>query len=313
MLSLSLEHKKHLFSFLSSETTLPKIIVIYGPTASGKSGLSVEIGRLLLEHGYFPEIISADSRQVYRGLDIGTGKILPSEMDGIPHHLLDIIDPNTKYSMIDYRRDFDNLPLWESENIVPILCGGTGLYIDAVLYDMAFPENPPDWKYRNELEAIRQEKGNEFLWNMLFEVDPEYAKELSPSNYRYIIRGLEVMRDTGRSKRESHNTKSLRFSPFFVTPYLDSPENRKFLYEKIDSRVQDMFNNGLIEEVKYNISSFTSHCPGLETIGYKEVVDYLEEKSTLEDAISLVQQHSRNYAKRQITWNKRYGCNLPII
>ena len=108
---------------------------------------------------------------------------------------------------------------------------------------MAFPENPPDWKYREELELIRAEKGNEHLWNMLFEVDPDYAKELSPSNYRYIIRGLEVIRDTGKSKRESHHTKQLRFDPFFLTPYSDSPENRRTLYEKINLRVALMFNN----------------------------------------------------------------------
>lgn len=106
---------------------------------------------------------------------------------------------------------------------------------------MAFPENPPDWKYREELENMRKDKGDKFLWDMLFEVDPEYAKELSPSNYRYIIRGLEVMRDTGKSKRESHNTKTLRFSPFFLTPYTDSEINRKVLYEKINARVSSMF------------------------------------------------------------------------
>ena len=307
------EIKSRLLWYLESDTFLPKMVVIYGPTASGKSGFAIEIAKFLRENGSSPEIISADSRQIYRWLDIGTGKIQKDEMEWIPHHMLDIIDVSEKYSMIDFRRDVDTLPVWWKSNIVPILCGGTGLYIDSVLYDMDFPENPPDWEYRKELEVIRSEKGNEFLWNMLFAVDPEYARELAPSNYRYIMRWLEVMRDTGKSKRESHNTKRLRFAPFFVTPYEDSTDNRKELYKKIDARVASMFNNWLLEEVIYNIKQFGAHCPGLETIGYKEVVDYLEWKTSLETAITLVQQHSRNYAKRQITWNKRYAHSWSTI
>ena len=307
------EYKEYLTSFLARPHDLKKIIVVYWPTASGKSSLAVEVGKYLKKCGYNPHIISADSRQVYRGLNVGTGKITKDEMGWIPHHMLDVIDPSEKYSMIDFRRDVDALPLWEDEKNIAILCGWTGLYLDAVLYDMAFPENPPDWKYREELELIRAEKGNEHLWNMLFEVDPDYAKELSPSNYRYIIRGLEVIRDTGKSKRESHHTKQLRFDPFFLTPYSDSPENRKVLYEKINLRVALMFNNWLIDEVIYNIEKFGAHCPGLETIGYKEVVDFLEGKTTREIALNLVQQHSRNYAKRQITWNKRYGSYNPTF
>lgn len=307
------EYKNTLDNFLKSRGWLPKIIVVYGPTACGKTALALDIAAELGTQWCNPQIISADSRQIYRWLDIGTGKVQEDEMEWIPHHMLDIIDVSEKYSMIDFRRDVDTLPVWWKSNIVPILCGGTGLYIDSVLYDMDFPENPPDWEYRKELEVIRSEKGNEFLWNMLFAVDPEYARELAPSNYRYIMRWLEVMRDTGKSKKESHNTKKLRFDPFFITPYTDSIENRKILYETIDRRVATMFSSWLLEEVIYNISKFGAHCPGLETIGYKEVVDYLEWKTSLETAITLVQQHSRNYAKRQITWNKRYAHSWSTI
>ena len=174
--------------------------------------------------------------------------------------MLDIIDPSAKYSMIDFRKDaylttalssrresvYTSSSLKEMGSggeVIPIICGGTGLYIDAVLYDMDAPENPPDWEYRKELEIIRQNEGNEKLWQMLYAVDPEYANELDVGNYRYIMRGLEVMRDTGKSKRESHGTKRLRFSPLFLTPYTDSPENRKALYGKIDTRVADMFEH----------------------------------------------------------------------
>jgi tRNA dimethylallyltransferase len=293
-------------TFLESDAPLPKIIIVYGSTASGKSAMAVEIAKHLKSEWYAPHIISADSRQVYTWLDIGTGKVTEAEMQGIPHHMLDVIEPSEKYSMIDYRRDVDNLAIWREKNIVAILCGGTGLYLDAVLYDMDFPENPPDWDYREELEKIRQNEWNEKLWQMLHEVDPGYASELSPSNYRYIIRGLEVIRDTGRSKRESHGTKKLRFSPFFLTPYTDSEEARKALYEKINLRVEWMLQDWLIEEVKQISEKYGAHCPGLETIGYAEVIDHLEGKISLEEAITLMQQHSRNYAKRQITWNKRY-------
>lgn len=298
--------KDLLSTYLKTETPLPKIIVVYGPTACGKTAISLEIAWYVRDLGYDPHIISADSRQIYRGLDIGTGKIRKEEMQGISHHMLDVIDPSEKYSMVDFRRDVDVLSFWQKEKIMPIVCGGTGLYIDAILYDMEYPDNPPDWDYRQELENIRAEKWNEYLWQMLHDVDPLYADELIPENYRYVMRGLEVIRDTWRSKRESHNTKKLRFSPLFLTPYTDSSDHRKYLYETINHRVESMFKNWLIEETTYNLQKFTSHCPGLDTIGYREVVEYIEWLHTLDETIALVAQHSRNYAKRQITWNKRY-------
>jgi tRNA dimethylallyltransferase len=294
--------------YIELVTPLPKIIVIYGPTACGKTALSLEIA------GYLgSEIISADSRQIYRSLDIGTGKIMESEMQWIPHHMIDIIDPSETYSMVDFRKDVDALWLFGSDEKtrkpanIPILCGGTGLYIDAILYDMDYPANPPDWGYREELEMIRVKEWNQKLWEMLYDVDPEYARGLEIGNYRYVMRGLEVMRDTGKSKRESYNTKTPRFSPIFLTPYTDSEENRKELYTRIDARVEKMFDDWLIEEVWYTTNKYNSHCPGLATIGYKEVVEYLEWIHTLEETIALVSQHSRNYAKRQITWNKKYA------
>ncbi len=291
--------------FLLSESLLPKIIVIYGPTACGKTTLSLEVA------GYLDtEIISADSRQIYRGLDIGTGKISWEEMQWVPHHMIDIIDPSEAFSMVDFAHM--SLPICEYmqiDNKIPIICWGTGLYIDALLYTMDYPDTPPDWWYRAELEEIRQKEWNQKLWNMLYSVDPAYANELIPENYRYVMRGLEVIRDTGKSKRDSYNTKKLRFSPLFLTPYADSIENRKDLYTRIDSRVQNMFISWLLDEVRYNADVYSSLCPGLATIGYKEVVEYLDWLYTLEDTIALVSQHSRNYAKRQITWNKKYSIS----
>lgn len=289
--------------FLKKDTEFPKIIVIYGPTACGKTALSIEVAKHIQS-----EIISTDSRQIYRHMDIGTGKITPEETQWIPHHMIDIIDPSEIFSVVDFTKMA--LPIInriQKEWKIPILCGGTGLYIDGILYEMAYPDTPPNWEYRAELETIRIEKWNHELWNMLEQIDSEYAHTLEIDNYRYVMRWLEVMKATGKSKFESLWKKNPRFSPLFITPYSDS--RRKQLYENIDQRVSNMFNNWLISEVEYNISIFTSKCPGLTTIGYREIVDALEWKMTLEAAKSLIQQRSRNYAKRQITWNKRYEPN----
>lgn len=293
--------------FLWSEQPFPKIIVIYGPTACGKTRLSLEVAKYTNS-----EIVSADSRQIYRGLDIGTGKITQAETEWIPHHMIDIIDPSITFSMVDFANHA--LPIIADiarKGKIPILCGGTGLYIDSILYEMDYPDTPPDWEYRDMLEMIRKNEGDEKLWNMLHEVDPDYADELLPENYRYVMRGLEVIRSTGKSKRESKNTKTPRFSPLFLTPYDD--KDRAILYDRINARVEKMFGDGLIDEVQHIIDIYTSNCPGLGTIGYKEVVEYLDWIRTLDETIALVSQHSRNYAKRQVTWNKRYWLNNCII
>lgn len=286
--------------FLKKETELPKIIVIYGPTACWKTALSIEVAQYIQS-----EIISTDSRQIYRNMNIGTGKITPEETQWIPHHMIDIIDPSKVFSVVDFTKMA--LPIIDriqKDWKIPILCGGTGLYIDGILFEMAYPDTPPNWEYREELETIRIEKWNQELWNMLERVDPEYAHTLEIDNYRYVMRWLEVMKETGRSKIESIWKKIPRFSPLFITPYSDT--NRQKLYDTIDLRVSEMFNTWLISEIEYIIEVFTSTCPGLTTIGYREIVDALEWKTTLEAAKSLIQQRSRNYAKRQITWNKRY-------
>lgn len=287
--------------FGKTNTGLPKIIVIYGPTACGKTALSLEVAKHL-----WSEIVSADSRQIYRYMNIWTGKIKKKEMQWIPHHMIDIIDPNVTFSVVDFVKMAIPIIEWiQSKWRIPILCGGTGLYIDGILNEMRYPDTPPNWEYRSELETIRQEKWNQELWNMLERVDPEYAHELEVWNYRYVMRGLEVLKETGRSKLESKWLKIPRFSPLFITPYSDN--NRESLYKTIDQRVSEMFNTWLIEEIEYIVNTFNSTCPGLTTIWYREIVAALEWNISLEQAKSLIQQRSRNYAKRQITWNKRYG------
>ena len=294
------KYREPLDEFIRSETRLPKVIVIYGPTACGKTALSLDIAEYIGS-----EIISTDSRQIYRHMDIWTGKIASEEMRKIPHHMIDIIDPSQVFSVVDFVKHA--LPIIEqiqNKWKIPILCGGTGLYIDGLLYEMGYPDTPPDWEYRAVLEDIRVAKWNQELWDMLEVIDPEYAHTLEVGNYRYVMRWLEVMRQTGESKMASVGKKTPRFTPLFLTPYNDT--ERATLYANIDRRVDKMFDSWLVREVEYNAELFSSNCPGLTTIGYREVVDALDWNITLAAAKALIQQRSRNYAKRQITWNKRY-------
>jgi tRNA dimethylallyltransferase len=298
--------QEKLDTWLLKENGKPKIVVVYGPTACGKSSFAVEIGKYLKWWGYSPFVISVDARQIYKWLNIWTGKIQESEMWNIPHCMLDTIDPSEATTVVDFKNQVEKLELWkdfQENKSIPILCGWTWLYIDSFIFKRSYPEIEPDWKMRNELEEFRAKNGNIALWEKLNEIDSEYAKELHPNNYHYVMRGIEVMQLTGKSKLSHIDVPALNYDTFFMTPY---DGNREKLYERINARVEDMFLNWLIEEVWYNINIFTSSAPGLKTIGYKEVADYLEWKITLEECKNLVKQHNRNYAKRQITWNKKY-------
>lgn len=298
--------KKHIETFLTNTRAHP-VIVIFGPTGSGKTVLSIKIAQHI-----GGEIVSVDARQIYRQMNIGTGKITPDEMNGVTHHMLDICDPSESFSVVNYRHIA--LPLlseiWERGRI-PILCGGTGLYLDSLLFDRDYMGDAPDQKRRDELEAWRKEHGNMALWQMLYDIDPEYAQKLHPNNTTYIIRAIEVFRSTGRSKQEAKNTQTLRFPTCFLTPYVDNLTNRKQLYNNINIRVNYMVENGLIQEVQNLIDQYGCHAPGLNTIGYREIVSFLSGHITQSDAINLIQQHSRQYAKRQITWNKKYEQYHP--
>ena len=294
--------------FLEKKSDLPKIILVYWPTACGKTGLSIEIAKYIQS-----EIISVDSRQIYRWLDIGTGKVTATEMQWITHHMLDIADPAEVFSVVNYREMTTPMlqKLYEEKKI-PILCGGTGLYIDSIIYERSYPTAEIDWDFRNELETYRITHGNDALWEKLHAIDPTYADTLHPNNYRYVIRGIEVYTKSGQSKWSIIDTSQLKYDTLFITPY---NWDRPGLYSKIDFRVKEMFDNWLVEEVEYIMDNLSDQllqncnnwsCPWLASIWYTEVVDYLQWKITLENCISLVQQHNRNYAKRQITWNKKY-------
>ncbi len=223
-----------IINWIQIRTEKPKLLVIYGPTACGKTALTIELARQ-----YNGEVINADSRQIYRGMNIGTGKVTVEEMQGIPHHLLDILDIHEMYGVGEFapeaRRIIADIT---ARGKLPILSGGTGLFIDSVIGNFTIPEVPADWEYRDELEAFREKEGNEALWEKLNAVDPDYASELDPRNYRYVIRGLEIYKATGQSKKVLGQKTESPYDFLRLTPY---DGDREKLYEKINRRVEEMF------------------------------------------------------------------------
>ena len=293
---------KDLKKFLEKKSDKNKIIVIYWPTACGKTDLSIKIAKFLNS-----EIISTDSRQIFKWLDIWTGKVTEEEKEGIIHHMIDIIEPNQEYSVWEFKKEAEKIiknifKKWE----IPILCWGTWLYIDSLIYDFKIPKVPADPILREKLEDERIKFWNEFIWKKLQEIDPDYASELHPNNYRYVIRALEVKILTWKSKKEFREEKNLKYDTFFITPY---DWNREKLYKKIDLRIKSMFENWLLEEVKDLLTKYKKIDFWMQTIWYKEIIDFFEWKLSFDDCVALVQKHNRNYAKRQLTWFRKYEKN----
>ena len=293
---------KDLKKFLEKKSDKNKIIVIYWPTACGKTDLSIKIAKFLNS-----EIISTDSRQIFKWLDIWTGKVTEEEKEGIIHHMIDIIEPNQEYSVWEFKKEAEKIiknifKKWK----IPILCWWTWLYIDSLIYDFKIPKVPADPILREKLEDERIKFWNEFIWKKLQEIDPDYASELHPNNYRYVIRALEVKILTWKSKKEFREEKNLKYDTFFITPY---DWNREKLYEKIDLRIKSMFENWLLEEVKDLLTKYKKTDFWMQTIWYKEIIDFFEWKLSFDDCVALVQKHNRNYAKRQLTWFRKYEKN----
>ena len=294
-----MEYIKKLNEFSIWKSNKPKIIVIYWPTWSGKTSVSIDIAKKINT-----EIISTDSRQIFQSLDIWTGKITENEMYWVVHHMIDIVSADMEYSVWEFKIKAekyieDILLKWK----IPVLCGGTWLYIDSLIYDFNIPKVPADDELRNELEKQAQEHGNQHIYDQLVKLDPEYAAELHPNNLRYVIRALEVKILTWKSKTEFREEKKLKYDTFFLTPY---NWDREVLYERINNRVQIMFNEWLIEEVEELLKIYKKTDFWMKTIWYNEVVEYLEWKLTLIECVELVQKHNRNYAKKQLTWFRKY-------
>lgn len=278
----------------------PRIIVIAGPTASGKTACAVELCRRI-----GGEVVSADSMQVYRGMDVLSAKPTQQEMRGVPHHMLSIADPAERFSAAKYR-DMAREVIADilARGKMPVLCGGTGLYINAVTRPMEFAQSC-DEALRRRLIAISEEPGGRRrLHDMLREIDPEAADRLHENDVRRVTRAIEVYRLTGRTQSEQARLDSQREADYREMMFaLRWP--REKLYARIDSRVDSMLKDGLVDEVRALRRDEASHPTALQAIGYKEIVAALEGRLGMDEAVSLVKQLSRNYAKKQMTWFQR--------
>lgn len=277
------------------------LIILAGPTAVGKTALSISLAKAV--NG---EIISADSMQVYKGMDIGSAKIRPEEMQGVSHHLIDELWPDEAFHVVLFQALAKKYmqEIWERGK-VPILVGGTGFYIQAVLYDIDFTENGEDHGYRQELEQLAKEKGAQYLHDRLQEVDSKAAEEIHANNVKRVIRALEYFKETGEPISLHNEQEHQKESPYNFA-YFVLNEERATLYEKINRRIDLMVEDGLIEEVTMlKEKGYTRDMVSMQGLGYKEILDYLSGNCTLEEAIYILKRDTRHFAKRQITWMKR--------
>lgn len=279
------------------------LLILAGPTAVGKSDFSVKVAKAL-----GGECISADSIQVYKGLNIGSGKITEEEMEGVPHHLLDILDPKEDYDASAFQRMAREKveEIYRRERL-PILVGGTGFYIQAMLRDIDFQEEDEAEKerLRSKLEKEMEERGSIALHEELKLADPVSAEEIHPHNRQRIMRALEYFY-LHKSPISKHNREEKEKEALYDSLFLVLNRNREDLYEGINARVEKMFQDGLVSEVEaFYKKGYTEHSPGFKGIGYRELFPYLRGECSLSECKALIQQNSRHYAKRQLTWFKR--------
>ena len=277
------------------------LIILTGPTAVGKSSLSVRLARII-----GGEIISADSMQVYHGLNVGTAKIRPEEMQGIPHYLIDVMQPDEAFNVVTFQEMAKNaMTEIYANGHIPIVVGGTGFYIQALLRDVDFTENDNDTSYRRNLEDMAETYGKEFLYQMLLTEDPESAAAIHPNNVKKVIRALEFKKQTGMRISEHNKKQTSQISPYNFA-YFVLTMDRERLYERIDQRVDEMFQEGLVEEVKDLMNMGCSRSMvSMQGLGYKETCSYLEGECSLEEAAEQIKLGTRHYAKRQLTWFRR--------
>ncbi len=279
---------------------MEKIIIIAGATATGKTSTAVEVAKLV--NG---EIICADSMQIYKHMNIGTAKVTIDEMQNIPHHLIDIIKPDVLFSVADYI-DAAKPIITEiiSRGKTPIIVGGTGLYIDSLIYPYTLGGVVSDSKIHNQLEKELIERGAKSLHDELALIDPIDALKIHPNNTRRLIRALEIFRTSGKSKSDSVKIKELQYEIDMNIITID----REILYERINARVDLMIDNGLLIELEHLLElGYNFDMQSMQAIGYKEFAKYFSGTLSIEEVINQIKQNSRNYAKRQITWFKRYS------
>ena len=252
------------------------------------------------------EIISADSMQVYRKMNIGTAKIEPSEMQGVRHHLIDILDPGEEFNVVLFKRyALEAMEDIYSRGKIPVIVGGTGFYIQALLYDIDFEDNDNDMSYREELQRLAAEKGNSYIHDMLSKVDPESAEKIHENNVKRVIRALEFYRKTGMKISEHNETEAQKESPYNFE-YFVLNDDRSKLYDRIDRRIDIMLEQGLEAEVRQLVSEgYSRDLVSMQGLGYKEIIDYIQGRCSFDEAVYTLKRDTRHFAKRQITWFKR--------
>jgi tRNA dimethylallyltransferase len=277
------------------------LIVLTGPTAVGKTSLSIKLAKAV-----GGEIISADSMQVYRYMDIGSAKVTEEEMDGVPHHLIDVLDPKEDFNVMYFQKlAKEAMNGIYARGHVPIVVGGTGFYIQALLYDIDFTENDDDTGIREELERLGEEKGSEYLHELLREIDPESAEDIHANNRKRVIRAIEFYRLTGQKISEHNKQEHEKMSPYDFYYYVLTCD-RELLYERIEQRIDLMLEQGLVDEVKQlKEMGCRRGLTSMQGLGYKEILDYLDGSCTLDEAVYILKRDTRHFAKRQLTWFKR--------
>ena len=279
----------------------PTVIVIGGPTASGKSGLAIKLAKKI--NG---EIISADSMQIYKDMNIGTAKVTEEEMKGITHYMLDIVSPEERYSVSTYKKEAEKaIEEILEKGKIPIIVGGTGLYIESLIYGIEFQDEKIDEQYRKQLDTIAEIEGLEKLYCEATKIDSQAMEKISKNDKKRIIRVLEIYHKTGKTKTEqeieSRKTEiKYNYKSFAITM------DRNKLYQRIEKRVDQMIENGLIQEVENIRKKYNKFPTAMQGLGYKEVIEYLENKTTKEEMVEKLKKETRHYAKRQLTWFRKY-------
>ncbi len=278
-----------------------KLLFVVGPTAVGKTDTAIHLAKTL--NG---EIISADSMQIYRYMNIGTAKPTLEEQEGIPHYLLDCVNPNESFSVAEFQKQakeiIDDIT---SRGKLPIIAGGTGLYVNSLLYEMDFTSTISNWDLRNQLEEEAKVQGNEYLHNKLREIDPQAAERIHPNNVVRVIRAIEVNHEGGENMGDFR--RDVKINSDYDCVLLGLTRDREELYNRVNLRVDIMIQQGLIEEVKKLMEmGYSEDLVAFKGLGYKEIISYLKGESTLDEAIEILKRDTRRYAKRQLTWFKRY-------
>ena len=278
----------------------PKVIVICGPTASGKTSLSIEVAKKI-----DGEIISCDSMQIYKDMNIGTAKPTVEEMQGIPHYMLDFVLPSERYSVADFKEAAtDRIEDILKRERVPIIVGGTGLYVDALTKNITYPEIEIDLEYRKQLEELIKENGLESLYEEAKKIDEKAMQTISKNDKKRIMRVLEIYHQTGKTKTQLESESRLTPPPYEYIVFAINMEREK-LYERINKRVDIMIDQGLIEEVEALTKKYEEFPTAMQGLGYKEVVSYLKKEITKEEMIEKLKMETRRYAKRQLTWFRK--------